>query len=65
MNKYKVIITRWKSEIIEADCIDNYAAEDKIILSRKTSMGGYRDVAVFNPSNIIGVYEVETDETNN
>lgn len=65
MNKYKVIITRWKSEIIEADCIDNYVAEDKIILSRKTSMGGYRDVAVFNPSNIIGVYEVETDETDN
>ena len=40
MKKYKVIITRWKSEIVNAEGIDNYAAEDKVVLWRHSSMGG-------------------------
>lgn len=65
MKKYKVIITRWKSEIIEAEGIDNYTAENKVVLYRNSSMGGCKDVAVFNISNIIGVYEVSNNETDN
>ena len=61
MNKYKVIITRWKSEIISADGIDNYSAEQKVILYRNTSMGGTKDVATFNLSNIIGIYQIEEE----
>ena len=59
MNKYKVIITRWKSEIVEADGIENYSAEDKVILWRRSSLGGERDVATFNLHNIVGVYQIE------
>ena len=59
MNKYKVIITRWKSEIVEADGIENYVAEDKVILYRGSSCGGQRDVATFNLHNIVGVYQIE------
>lgn len=32
MKKYKVLITRWKSEIVNAEGIDNYSAEDKVVL---------------------------------
>lgn len=59
MNKYKVIITKWKSEIVEADGIENYSAEDKVILWRRSSCDGQRDVATFNLHNIIGVYQIE------
>lgn len=65
MAKYKVILTRWKSEIIEAEGIDNYTAENKVVLYRNSSMGGCKDVATFNLSNIIGVYEVSDNEVNN
>ena len=58
MKKYKVIITRWKSEIVNAEGIDNYAAEDKVVLWRHSSMGGTTDVATFNLHNIVGVYEM-------
>ena len=59
MNKYKVVITRWKSEIIEADTLDCYEGEQKIVFSRKSSAGGWKDVAVFNLSNIVGIYQIE------
>lgn len=58
MKKYKVLITRWKSEIVNAEGIDNYSAEDKVVLWRNSSMGGVVDVATFNLHNIVGVYEI-------
>ena len=58
MKKYKVIITRWKSEIVNAEGIDNYTAEDKVVLWRHSSTGGTTDVATFNLHNIVGVYEI-------
>lgn len=58
MKKYKVIITRWKSEIVMAEGIDNYVAEDKVILWRYSGLGGKTDVATFNLHNIVGVYEM-------
>ena len=61
MNKYKVIITRWKSEIISADGLDLYSSEQKIIMYRNTSMGGTKDVAIFNLSNIVGIYQIEEE----
>ena len=58
MNKYKVVISKFRSKIIYADSLDSYADGMVYLYRRADTYNGRSVAAIFNTSHIIGIYEV-------